>query len=59
MQTQRQAQDRTRATDEDISGQRRLKRTYEDKLRTDLGQAEEQKRTCKGLPPRESAILPS
>ena len=42
-QTQGQVQDRTRATRGHFKGKKSLKRTYEDKPRTDPGKAEDKK----------------
>ena len=58
VQTQGQAQDRTRALRGHSKDKNRLTRTYEDKPWTDLGQAEDKKGLAKGSLPRESAILP-
>ena len=57
VQTQGQAQDRTRATRGYFKDNKRLKRTYEDKPMSDLGQHEHKKRTSEGQPPRESDTL--
>ena len=47
VQTQGQAQDRTRATGGRLTDRKRLKRTYEDKPRKDLGQAKDKKGIAK------------
>ena len=48
MQTQGKAQDRTKATRGHLKDKKRQTRTYEDKPRTDLGQAEDKKGLAKG-----------
>ena len=48
VQTQGQAQDRARAIRGRFTDIKRLKRTYEDKPRKDLGQAKDKKGTAKG-----------
>ena len=56
VQTQGQAQERTRTARRHFKNK---KKTNKDKLRTDLAQAKDKKRTFEGQPLRESAILPN